>query len=126
MIVLDTNVVLEILEKRGRLQAVAHTLNRYKDDVSAVSTLTLSNVFYLVEKHKNAVTVAEELLKTYRIIGVAPEDAAWAFARYNGKDFEDALQVAAAMREKCSAFLTIDAHLARKYGKLLNVELIGG
>jgi hypothetical protein len=29
------------------------------------------------------------------------------------------------MREKCSAFLTIDVELAKKYGKLLNVELIG-
>ena len=124
MIVLDTNVVMEILEKRARSQAVGQILSRHKSHINAVTTLTLSNVFYLVERHKKETVIAARLLQTYKIIGVTPEDASWAFTHYKGKDFEDALQVAAALREECTAFLTLDASLAKKYGKFLNVELV--
>lgn len=124
MIILDTNIVLEILEKRDRYHATIRALNRYKREKNAVTTLTLSNVFYMTERHKSAFMTAEKLLKTYKIVGVTPQDAEWAFGHYKGKDFEDALQVAAALREKCTVFLTIDSSLAKKYGKYLAIDLI--
>ena len=125
MIILDTNVIMEILEKRNRQLAVIELLQQYGGEEIAVTTLTLSSVFYLVESHKTAVNIAEQLLKTYKVVAVTSEDAGWAFAHYNGKDFEDALQIAAALREKCTAFLTIDAMLARKYSKFLDIKLVG-
>lgn len=124
MIVVDTNIVVEILEKRSKLPAVLDYLRQNQDEEVAVSTLTLSNVFYLLASHKADISTAEPLLRSYKIISVTAEDADWAFAHYKGTDFEDALQVAAARREACSAFVTIDRQLAKKYDAFLPVELI--
>jgi predicted nucleic acid-binding protein len=125
MIIVDTNIVVEILEKRSKLAAVVDYLERNQDEEVAVSTLTLSNVFYLLESHKVDVSTVEPLLQSYKIISVTSEDADWAFAHYKGVDFEDALQVAAARREACSAFVTIDKRLAKKYDAFLPMKLIG-
>lgn len=124
MIVLDTNVVLEILEKRLRLNPTVRLLAHYKDFDSSITTLTLSNVFYILEKKPNKLKMIEKHLKAYRIISVTPDDATWAFNRYGGQDFEDALQVAAAIREKCQAFLTLDKQLQAKYKQFMHIDLI--
>lgn len=125
MIVVDTNIVVEILEKRSKLPAVLDYLKQSQDEEIAISTLTLSNVFYLLESHKVDVSAAEPLLRSYKLISVNAEDADWAFDHYKGTDFEDALQIAAARREACSAFVTIDKQLAKKYDAFLTVKLIG-
>ncbi len=125
MVVLDANVVLEILEKRARLDAVLAAIKQYENQYTlAVTTLSLSNVFYVLEKNKYDPGIAERLLKTYRFLPVESEDAIWAFEHYQGVDFEDALQVAAAVREGCGVFMTLDKVLARKYRKFLNIQLI--
>lgn len=124
MIVVDTNIVVEILEKRSKLLAVVDYLKQNQDEEAAISALTLSNVFYLLESHKVDVSIAKPLLQSYKIISVTAEDADWAFTHYRGTDFEDALQVAAARREACSAFVTIDKKLAKKYDAFLPVKLI--
>lgn len=124
MIVVDTNIVVEILEKRSKLLAVLDYLKQNQDVEIAISTLTLSNVFYLLESHKVDVSAVEPLLRSYKIISVTAEDADWAFTHYRGADFEDALQVSAARREACTAFITIDKKLAKKYDAFLPVKLI--
>jgi predicted nucleic acid-binding protein len=124
MIALDTNIIVEILAKRSKLPAVLNYLRQNQDEEVAISTLTLSNVFYLLESHKVDVSTVEPLLRSYKIISVTAEDADWAFTYYKGRDFEDALQVAAARREVCSAFVTIDKQLAKKYDAFLPVKLI--
>lgn len=124
MIVLDTNIVIEILEKRSRLPAILDYLKQQTAEEIAISTLTLSTVFYLLESHKVNISIAEPFLQSYKYISVTADDADWAFAHYKGKDFEDALQVASARRETCSAFVTIDKQLAKKYAALLPIKLI--
>ena len=124
MIVLDTNIVLETLEKRDHHLVVLNLLRQHSYETYAVSTLTLSNVFYVAEKSHAATSVAEKLLKTYKIFGEVTEDADWAFAHYHGKDFEDALQVAAARRAGAKLFVTLDGPLAKKYQEFLPVQLV--
>jgi predicted nucleic-acid-binding protein len=128
LIVLDANVVMEILEERRLYDAVADKLEQYAhEDVDfAISTLAVSHVFYLAEAHKIPVRRVEMLIKNYKVFDVLAEDVSWALAHYGQKDFEDALQVAASLREKCSAFLTIDKAMAKKYAKTLHIELISG
>lgn len=124
MIVVDTNVIVEILEKRNRLSSVVYYLKQNPNEIVAISTLTLSNVFYLLESHKIDLAIAEPLLRSYKLIPITADDADWAFNYYQGKDFEDALQVAAARREACTAFVTLDKQLAKKYDKTLPIKLI--
>jgi predicted nucleic acid-binding protein len=125
MIILDANVVLEILERRPAFSAVQSVIASYGAGLPiAISTLTVSHIFYLAERDKIPTQETEELIAQYEVIDVIANDVAWALKRYRQKDFEDALQVAAAIRRGCTNFVTLDAGLAKKYRKHLNIALI--
>jgi predicted nucleic acid-binding protein len=126
MIVLDTNVLMELLERRRYFTEVLEVLQKYQTEaqLAAISALTVSNVFYLAERFKVAPKNVELMLAGYRVLDVLAQDVEWALGHYARQDFEDALQVAVAIRVGCKAFLTIDSQLARKYGALVPVELI--
>jgi len=126
VIAADANILLELLENRKRSEQVygAIVATRAQGHVLSISTLSLSHAFYLAEAHKVPMSRVERLTKEYKLYDVIVSDAHWALDHYKGKDFEDALQIAAAIREKCSMFMTLDASLAKKYSKYLNIKLI--
>jgi predicted nucleic acid-binding protein len=125
MIVLDANIVLEVLEERRYCQEVLAALDRLAgQDRPAVSVLTVSHSFYLAEAHKVPLARVEKLIRTFTIFDVLSKDVNWALAHYQAKDFEDALQVAAAIRHKASVFMTLDSALAAKYQKFLKIGLV--
>ncbi|MES2971652.1 MAG: PIN domain-containing protein [Patescibacteria group bacterium] len=123
MILLDTNILLEILENRRKHDAVTRAIANSSQPF-AITVLTISDVFYIAERNKLDFGKVENLIKSHQYIDVVSADVDWALAYYKGKDFEDALQVAAALRKKCTAFMTIDSSLAKKYNKFLAVDLI--
>ncbi len=127
MIALDTNVLMEILEERPHLNAVMTVMTAVRNNKSAplaISTLTVSHLFYLAERRNVPLLRVEALLESFCLLAVQPLDVAWALARYRQNDFEDALQVAAAIREGCTGFMTLDKELAEKYRSYLSIELI--
>lgn len=126
MIAVDANILQELLENRSRVAKVQDAIAKYASNGGyfVVSTLSVSHVFYLAEAHKISMKRVEELVEKYKLYSVEAVDVEWALAHYGGKDFEDALQVAATLREKCTVFITLDAPLAKKYSKFLNIELI--
>ncbi len=124
MIVIDANIALEILELRRFYEAVLKRLAQHQDEQIAVSSLTVSTAFYLAERHKIPLGRVETFFEPCKIFSVTDVDVLWALAHYRGNDFEDALQVAAAIREQCDLFLTLDAGIAKKHGELLNIMLI--
>lgn len=125
MILLDSNILLEVLEHRRQYEDVIQTLaNIAGKEILAITVLTVSNVFYIAERNKLDFQKVENLIKSYRHMDIVGADVDWAIAHYKNKDFEDALQVAAAIREKYTAFLTLDASLAKKYSKFLPIKLI--
>jgi predicted nucleic acid-binding protein len=63
------------------------------------------------------------MLSENKILPLALEDYRWAVDNEQGRDFEDALQVAMAIRTGCSSFITLDANLAKRYAKL-PIEII--
>ena len=65
----------------------------------------------------------ELLLGTFSWLPVLETDVAWARSRYQGKDFEDALQIACALREGCTKFVTLDQKLATKFSGPLSIDL---
>lgn len=123
MTLFDTNVILEILENRRNYEAAVTAFANHQE--STVTALTVSTVFYIAEKDKLDLNKVEQIIQSLGYIDLLAADVDWALRHYAGKDFEDALQVAAARREKCSAFVTLDKELATKYSKFLNIELIG-
>lgn len=126
MIAVDANVLLEIIESRNRKTAVRNAIAAYgnQDESLGISTLSVSHLFYLAEAHKIPLKRVEQVIAPYLIYDVVAADVEWALGRYVDKDFEDALQIAAALREKCTTFITLDTLLAKKYNTYLTIELI--
>lgn len=122
MIFVDANVLLEVIQKRARLKACEQLLSN--DKSKAVSTLTLDLVMYFVEKDKLAWEPAKDFLESFSWLPITDADAQWAFMNFQGDDFEDALQVACALREGCSGFVTLDGSLSKKYEQTMVIDLI--
>lgn len=125
-VLLDTNVLLDVLfdrPHRSAVEAAVSQLVRNADVQLAISVLSVSTVFYFVEKGGFAKTAAHAFLSNYRIFDMNEADYSWAMDNDQG-DFEDALQVACAMRHGCRDFLTLDKALAERHRKHIATRLV--
>lgn len=122
MIFIDANVLLEIILKRARARACEQLL--LNDKNKAISTLTLDLVMYFVERDKLEWEPVKIFLESFSWLPVTDSDAQWAFLNFKGDDYEDALQVACAVREGCSRLATLDGPLAKKYAANIAIDLI--
>lgn len=128
MICLDTNVLLEIILDRDKAAVCKeyirkHRLAKTGEDL-AVTMLSLHLVTYFAERKNLSALTVKSFLDLFVWLPLSPDDAQWAFANFDGKDFEDGLQVACAKREKCSRFTTLDKHLAAKYNRHLKIDFL--
>ncbi len=123
MIFVDANVLLEVIQKRIHADICEQYLSNNKE--KAISTLTLDLVMYFVERDKLPWQSVKTFLESFSWLPIIESDAQWAFANFNGDDFEDALQVACAVREVCKGFVTLDKALAKKYANTIPIELLG-
>jgi predicted nucleic acid-binding protein len=122
MIFIDANVLIEVILKRVRSKACEQLL--INDKNKAISTLTLDLVMYFVERDKLEWEPVKIFLESFSWLPVTDSDAQWAFTNFKGDDFEDALQVACAIREGCTRFATLDGPLSKKYTKNIAIDLI--
>lgn len=119
LLYVDTDVVLDVLAKRDPFYAAAATLFSKAEtgNVSlCVSSLTFSNLFYILRKQLSART-AHEVLRTLKqlVTVVAVDDAIVEQALEGGfTDFEDALQYFAALSVGCTALITRNVRHYRK------------
>src|ERR1700745_1531995 len=104
MIFIDANVLLEVIQRREHVAACESFLSNNED--KAISTVTLDLVMYFVERDKLAWKPVKSFLESLHWLPIVDADAQWAFMNFGGDDFEDALQVACAVRESCSGFAT--------------------
>lgn len=123
---LDANVVLEIVQQRAHA-AEAMELVRSHQGQMCISALTVHLVMYFGLKVVS-VQALQDLLSDYQVAALEPSDVAWAFGNMVNQDFEDALQLAVATRERCEVFYTFDADLHKRYRSLpyIRVVLLGG
>lgn len=118
----DANVLLEVILKRSRFATCENFLINNED--KAVSTLTLDLVMYFVERDNLPWEPVKVFLDSFNWLPIMDADAQWAFAQFKGDDFEDALQVACAIREGCSKFVTLDVSLFKKYAANMAIDLL--
>jgi predicted nucleic acid-binding protein len=117
----DTNVLMEILFARLRMQAAIEALDAESE--LATSILSLSTTFYYVERDNYSKAATHAFFKGYQILDMNEADYNWAAQNDQG-DFEDALQVACAMRHGCKKLITLDADLAKRHNKHIAVKLV--
>ncbi len=122
MTFVDVNILLEVIQKRTRAKACEQFL--VNDRAKAISTLTIDLVMYFIERDRLAWEPIKDFLGSFSWLPLTDADAQWAFMNFQGNDFEDALQIACALREGCSSFATLDGTLSKKYGQTMMIDLI--
>lgn len=111
IILLDTDVLIDIaLNRMPHAEHSAKLLDATQagDIQSWIAWHSLANFYYIVSsesQHKLAIQFIDELLKFTKVAETKTADALFA-VRLNISDFEDALQIAAAMSCKAQYILT--------------------
>lgn len=121
----DANVLLEIALDRPHYAVAKQTFRRHAPYV-AVSTLTGHLVMHFGVK-RVGLDGLRSLLSDYQLLTLSEADFAWAYANRRNEDFEDALQLAVAIREGCEVFYTFDEGLYKLYRLLpqIHIKLLG-
>lgn len=122
---LDANVLLELLQHRRYYAEARKAIEEHDQNLLVASILSVDLVLYYVERDKSDKHAAFKFLSQYEILDMNQADYRWAQANDQG-DFEDALQVACALRHGCSRLLTLDKLLAKRHRKHIVTVLIAG
>ncbi|MFN8432125.1 MAG: PIN domain-containing protein [Spirosomataceae bacterium] len=109
---MDTNIVLDLLEKRLPFYINASKifyLAEKKQITIAVSSLTFANLNYILSK-KTSINEARQILRKLRmlidVISLSEKVIDLALNDLDFKDFEDALQFYSAMESKQNVIIT--------------------
>lgn len=122
MVFVDANVLLELLlPDRPRVREVARVLSETQRP--GIVTLTAHLAWHFGRQAHVSDAIIAKQVALFELLPLTPADYAWAVANEQGKDFEDALQVAATMSNHCTAFITLDRDLVKRY-KHLPIEFI--
>lgn len=122
-IFLDANILLEILFTRQRAEQVLEVLSNEKNPQFCVSVLSVDLVMYFVELEKKDKSIAWEFLQRYEILDMSPIDNRWAYDNDAG-DYEDALQTACALRNRCAKLITLDRAFEKMFGSYIIVATV--
>lgn len=118
----DTNILMEVVFKRIRLDGC---INKIKEnpDSNFISSLSVVTVNYFVEKEKGDVFESKDFIDDFFQINLSPEIVEKAYQIYN-KDFEDAIQIASFLESDCDEFWTLDQKLKDNYGKIARIRVL--
>ncbi len=124
MVFFDANVPIEVLLERKNMNSAVKSIYRAGSN-AAISALTGHQIVYFGVKELELSTI-RGYLRDFSILSLEQVDFDWAFANRKNDDFEDALQLAVAIRNGCSEFVTFDRQLYNTYKSLpqLTVTLL--
>jgi predicted nucleic acid-binding protein len=110
-VLLDTNVVLDIVLHRGEWIDDADVIWQASADGKLICCMTASSVtdvYYIVRKAAGAAKARQTVRDCLDVLAMLPVDSPDLVAALNSPlgDFEDALQVACAARERLDAIVT--------------------
>ena len=110
-VLLDTNILLDVLLRRLPWEAEAAAIWRASEEsrlVPSITSLSVANMFYVARRHsglEKAFHAVHECLQVCTILPVA-RDTLQAGLALPGKDFEDNLQIVAAVEAGLDAIVT--------------------
>jgi len=112
-VLMDTNVILDAILRRGEFSRLAQLLvHKHEEKLfkGFVSASAITDIYYLVEKEKNrefALLAIKKVVRMFTVIPVNIEIIESAFT-LPMKDFEDAVQAAAAQDCEIDIVITRD------------------
>ncbi len=122
-VLIDTNIILDVLEKRTPFYDASKTVleSCVSDDVTGYIALhSISNIFYILRKHYSAVDRRKLLLDIMDLLKVADashENVRNALIREDFSDFEDCLQ------DECAARIHADYIITRNIADFSNSNI---
>lgn len=120
-IFLDANILLEIILGRPKEDTARQFIEK-QGDILCISTLTTHLIVHFGQSIVS-LPILRAFLADYQLFDLTPTDFEWAFANTRNRDFEDALQLAVAIRNGCTRFITFDKTLATAYSDLLTIKV---
>lgn len=120
-IYLDANVLLEAVLKREN-KAKADKLIHETSGSSYISALTAHIVMYFGSKDLE-IFILQQFLADFNMLPLEQSDFEWAYNNRRNNDFEDALQLAVAIRNGCEQFMTFDKTLYETYKSLPQLKI---
>lgn len=118
---LDANILLEIIMGRKNKDIAKEFLE------ASISNLNISALTaHLVVHFGSSIVelpILRQFLGDYKILPLDTADFEWAFTNVLSSDYEDALQLAVAIRHGCNKFITFDKHLTETYKRLPSIEI---
>ena len=120
-IFIDANVLLDVVLERQNFISAAQAL-RELPVTPVISTLTIHLVMHFGLRERK-IDILRKFLADFEVLNLDKVDAEWAFNNMRDKDFEDALQLAVAIRNGCERFVTFDAKLYKYYKDLVAIEV---
>lgn len=123
MVFLDANILLELAltDRRKKLQVIQFL------DGGEGFMMSILSVHLLIYFGLKDGLVLEDLFgiaDSYKLLDINEDDYEWAKKHCVDGDFEDALQVASAVRNQAKDFVTLDANLAKNYEKFIKITLL--
>lgn len=123
MVFLDANVILELILKDCPYFEQVKTFLESINDSTAISALGIHLIMYFGRKEKIGDALLESVIDENELLSSTSEDYIWAALNEQGRDFEDALQPATAIRYGCQKFVTLGSSLAKMYAEF-PIEII--
>lgn len=122
---LDASVLIEVILNRANASRARELIENQSGDLY-ISALTAHLVVHFGKSIVDF-PVLRSFLADYTVLGLEAADFEWAFMNARNRDFEDALQLAVAVRHGCSRFITFDTGVAHSYNELpsIKVTLLG-
>lgn len=120
-IFLDANVLLEIVLERKNSQLAREIIIANAGHLN-ISALTAHLVVYFGQ-NVVGLPVIRKFLGDYNIQTLSSADFEWAFNNARNADFEDALQLAVAIRTGSEEFITLDKTLFETYQNLSIIDV---
>lgn len=118
---LDANILVEVILGRPK-QAIALKLIQDKYESLYISSLSAHSVMYFGRNH-GTIEQLQTFLADFTILPLESLNFEWAFENYRNNDFEDALQIAVALKNGCDEFITLDKKLVSNYGSLPTIKV---
>lgn len=119
MVLADANVLLEILlPGRLRFAEAARSLSQHAD--VRISMLSVHLILHFGLKEGLALYHITKFLSSYIKESLHSEDYNMAMSMLSGKDHEDAMQLAVALRLGCESIITFDQKFAKLYADHIN------
>ena len=124
---LDANVLYNIIQHRPNAKELKRVIAEYEFIfVSAISELFAYNYCFYTEINtgKKFTDDLEKLLSICHIIQTSSQVTKNAKSILKDKDFEDAVQVATAIHNKCDCILTSDKEMYENYSNLIEIIFV--